>query len=344
MVNIMKKPNYSPLFIVGAQRSGTTLLRLMLNAHSEVAIPEEGRFLMPLLEDGYLRNGFSKENLRNLVSYLALNEEYKLWNYDNEAFLAELAKREYISLKEVIDGIYSSYARSEGKIHWADKSLFFSKIGVLTSLFPDARFIHVVRDGRDVFDSWRKMLPEINNVAVAAIDWNLKLGEIDAAFSKLPADQLLTIRYEDLIESPGAIVHSICDFVGLTYEESMLEFYKASNRYIGEHHSALIFSPIDRNNKFKWLSNLTEYEKTVFSLLSKSNLNRFGYDVPQLHLSLLEILRLFVDLTIGIPKRGGRVLRNRWRQRVALRKGRSVDGAVVGLMPKNSASSSNKNI
>ena len=97
-----------------------------------------------------------------------------------------------------MDGMFSSYAVSEGKSTWGDKSLFFGSIDLLHELFPRARFIHIIRDGRDVFDSWRKMDPTKRHATVMALDWRYKLRSIERSFEKLPASLAKTLRYEDL--------------------------------------------------------------------------------------------------------------------------------------------------
>ncbi|GAN31521.1 sulfotransferase [Candidatus Brocadia sinica JPN1] len=82
-------------------------------------------------------------------------------------------------------------------------------------MFPDAKFIHIVRDGRDVFDSWRKMNSFNDNVAAAALDWRYKLFRIEKSFKKIPEENKITIRYEDLLENPENTIKSICSVIGI---------------------------------------------------------------------------------------------------------------------------------
>lgn len=342
MPNKLSRPQNNPIFIVGAQRSGTTLLRLILNTHSQIAIPEEARFLIPLLNKKYLNNGITGASLRSLVDYLSANEQFKLWNYDSQKFLAALSGRDEISLSELITTMYSSYCRSEGKPLWGDKSLFFRSIDVLHALFPDARFIHIVRDGRDVFDSWRKMDTTKSNPAVVALDWNYKQFRIERSLRIIPPKNVLTIRYEDLIENPEKITQSVCAFAGLEYEPSMLSFHETSHRYIGEHHSKLIFNAIDKSNHSKWRKNLTTYEIKCFSMLSRSYLAKYGYEIPDMGITMADLLRILKDLLIGIPQRISQVLHTAYMHKRALRLGRSVKGVPVGVMPKAGQINKNK--
>lgn len=323
-----------PFFIVGTQRSGTTLLRLILNAHSKIAIPEEARFLMPLLNETYLRQGVKGAELKSLVNYLAANDEFKLWNYDAQPFLDWLAQKEEISLRELIDSMFKSYCHSEGKTIWGDKSLFFRTIWILNELFPNARFIHIVRDGRDVFDSWRKMDPTKNNAAVMALDWRYKLYKIERSFGAIQAERTFTLRYEDLLENPETTIQHICNFLGITYEPAMLEFHKTSHNYIGEHHSNLIFKAIDNSNSAKWQKNLTSLEINSFNLLAKPCLGKFGYKLPPGEIFPNDLLKIALHLIIGIPKRIYQVARTSWAGAKALKKGEAVKGVQVGIMPK----------
>ena len=121
-----KTTQHSPFFIIGAQRSGTTLLRLILNAHSKIAIPEEARFLMPFLKNKYLDTPLSGKTLENAVSYLALNAQFEQWNYNREPVLSTLAKRSEISLRELLDQLYSSFAANENKEIWSTRASSFS--------------------------------------------------------------------------------------------------------------------------------------------------------------------------------------------------------------------------
>lgn len=319
---------------MGAQRSGTTLLRLILNAHSRIAIPEEARFLTPILKKKHLAKHFSGESLRRLVRYLSANEQFRLWNYNSHPFLAGLSQKDAVSLRELIETMFSSYCAAEGKTIWGDKSLFFSSIDILGTLFPDARFIHIVRDGRDVFDSWRKMDSTKGNAAVIALDWRYKLYRIERSLKRIPSAQQLTIRYEDLIGEPEKQLKAICAFIGVEYEAGMLDFHKTSHQYIGDHHSNLIFNAINNANRAKWRKNLTPVEINAFTLMTGSRLKQYGYEMPNERCSLRDALEIFKMLIFGIPKRIGQVIHAHRAYEKALRSGEPVTAVPIGNMPR----------
>ena len=325
----------NPVFIVGTQRSGTTLLRLILNAHSEIAIPEEANFLMPLLKRKYLRGGLRGDLLSRIASYLQVNPQFKLWNYDSSDFILSLRSRENISLRDLVDGLFLSYCRAMNKAGWGDKTpSFFRKLDVILDLFPDARIIHIIRDGRDVFDSWRKMDPTKNYVGVVALEWRYKIWKIEKSLAEIPDGRKMTVRYEDLLEKPRETVSGICDFCGVPFEQGMMNFYETSDRYVGEHHSNLIFGPLDAANRFKWRQNLTLGERRIFQSVAGMVLRKYRYETEDVAMRFSDALFVLRNLTAGLPLRAFQVARTKLMIERAVQKGGSAGLGDVGKMPK----------
>jgi hypothetical protein len=328
----------NPFFIVGTQRSGTTLLRLILNSHSEIAVPEEGVFLMPLLRKRYLREPLRRAQLKTVADYLRSNDHFLLWNYDYDSFISDLHESDLMSLRDLIDRLFTSYCRSQGKITWGDKTpSFFRKIDILHALFPQAKYIHIVRDGRDVFDSWRKLDPTKNNVAVAALDWSYKLFRIESSLGGLAEHNKLSIRYEDLIEDPETTIRSVTDFLGVGYEKGMLDFYRTSHKYIGDHHSKLIFRPLDKGNKAKWKENLNPKEVRVFELLGRHYLTKYEYGISAGSAATEDVLFATKALCVGLPLRLMQVVRIAFIVEKALRDGKAMEPLRVGHRPSETS-------
>ncbi len=308
------------IFIVGAQRSGTTLLRLILNAHSQIAIPRESVFLMPFLKKKYLNRFISGSSLKAFGDYFSSRDEFFKSTYSY--FFSQLSQRERIMLRDLIDNMFSCYCRSEGKSIWGNKTpSFFRKIDILFALFPDAKFINIIRDGRDVFDSWRKMDPSKNNVAVVALDWSYKLFRIEKSFKKIPDNNRITIRYEDLLDNPVKMIKSICSIIGVEYECGMLDFYKTSHKHTIPHHSELIFKPLDKNNKCKWRKNLTPREIEIFDLLAMHYLKKYNYEIGDNSPNFPDLLFMFKSLLLGLPHRLTQIIHVKRIMEKAIRKG-----------------------
>jgi hypothetical protein len=311
------KLNYKNFFVIGTQRSGTTLLRLILNAHSQIIVPRESTFLMPLLKRKYMQNFITGKTLKKYHDYVLSRPEFKSTYVDGnyEEIFLQLSQSKKITLRDLIDGLFSGYCRKEGKCIWGNKTpSFFRKIDILLHLFPNAKFIHIVRDGRDVFDSWRKMNPDnppVNNVAYIALDWSYKLFKIEKSFKRIPVNNKITIRYEDLLNSPEKSVKSICSFLGVNYEASMLDFYKSSHKYTIPNHSELIFKPLDKGNLYKWRKCLTPREVKIFNLLAGYYLKRYNYTVERNTLTLSDNIFMIRKLLVGLPQRLIQIIRTK---------------------------------
>lgn len=304
--------NTKMFFIVGTQRSGTTLLRLILNAHSQITVPRESFFLMPFLKKKYLNRFITGSSLRAFADYISSIPKFKATFVDGNYgdFVLQLAQREKITLRDLINDMFSSHCRNEGKNIWGNKTpSFFRKIDILFHLFPDAKFIHIVRDGRDVFDSWRKMNPSMNNVASVALDWSYKLFKIEKSFKKIPANNKITIRYEDLLNTPEKIIQSICSLLGVKCEANMLDFYKSSHKYTIPQHSELIFKPLDKSNVSKWKKCLTPREVKTFNLLARHYLKKYDYEIENSTMTLSDALFMIKSLLVGLPQRLIQIIR-----------------------------------
>ena len=147
----------SPLFLLGSQRSGTTMLRLMLNNHSSLAIPHESAFITLWFEKlgayGDLSNRENALRLLDAVSEHPLVKRGKLVA-DRDAILSKPIR----TYRDFIDAIFRTYAESLGKPRWGDKTPFYTPdIDILRRIFPEAKFVHLVRDGRDVILSQKSI-------------------------------------------------------------------------------------------------------------------------------------------------------------------------------------------
>jgi hypothetical protein len=300
-----------PFFIIGAQRSGTTLLRLIINSHSQVAIPEEGTFLMPLLRElrGSYHESIGKKQLKNYIKYIQNNHQFMAWKFDGFETFSDLLKKE-VSLKNLIESLYIDYAASHGKVQWGDKTpSFFRKVVELSEMFPNAKFINVVRDGRDVYLSMRRREWGRKNASVAALEWAYKVRTVERSFKQLPFERFHVLRFEDLIRDPEGRVKEVCQFLGINFEVRMLEFWKTSDRFIGRHHSALIFKPISDISAEKWRKSMTLREKLAFELIAKDCLRSYGYAlIFKGWINPLRKVRVYLSLVFGLPLRALQVI------------------------------------
>jgi len=295
-----------PFFIIGAQRSGTTLVRLILNAHSKIAIPEEGTFWMPMLREqrGHLAGNIPPSRLDGYLRYIKNNNQYKVWEMNDDRFFAELQTIRKTTLAELMARFYRQYAMEHDKLCWGDKTpSFFRMVPDLKELFPNAKFVHVVRDGRDVFLSLRGREKGRKNIAVSAYEWSYKLRKVRDEFNSLPDARHFEIRYESLVSDPERSTREICKFLGLEFEPGMLEFWKSSEKYIGDHHSDLIFQPVSAKSTGNWKTGLSSSEAKQFECIASKWLTEFDYELRNEKFTLVEIIATRLKLLVGIPAR-----------------------------------------
>jgi hypothetical protein len=208
-------PAPPPFFILGCPRSGTTLLQVLVDSHPAIAIPPESfvfdRF-GPLL--GAYGNLAEPERLRALARDVLNDERIRDWNLT--ASLDDLlAAVEEKSAGGLFDALFTLYAKQHGKTRWGDKTPQHGlRIPELLAVFPDAKIIHLVRDGRDVAESTARIAIGPCSMLAIARRWSLYMEAAAAAAARLPPGQFLEIRYEDLVRDPAAARRRLMAFIG----------------------------------------------------------------------------------------------------------------------------------
>jgi hypothetical protein len=206
----------APIFIVGCQRSGTSLVRRIVDSHSRIACPPESKFLLPLAQ--VLRDD---QAMRGLASM----------GYERDAFVASLAA--------YVDGLFLGYASAKGKARWADKTPnYVDCLDEIWELFaPSASFILVVRHGLDVAYSLsgaRRDFPAISahvsraggdRVLGAAGFWRDQNEKLET-FRQAHPEACVRVRYEDLTADPESVLPSVFAFLGEPWEPGVVEHHR----------------------------------------------------------------------------------------------------------------------
>jgi hypothetical protein len=234
----------SPIFIFGFPRSGTTLLRSILGQHSNISLVNEPELVWALRYAGYdLDSKFSREDRSIVLDKLKRIGLCRKHLENNTGLVtAFINSRETLSFKEVYEKLLP---RPNGnQLVWGEKSLnnlFF--IGYLLRMYPTAVLIHIVRDARSVvLSNYKKQhrkasgksphidhdpfVPWLQTVlyfAVQARLWKRWMSIARHSMQLIPADNRIEIKYEDLLENPKKCLQSLCDKIGLTYEDRMID-------------------------------------------------------------------------------------------------------------------------
>ena len=268
-----------PFFIVGAQRSGTTMLRLMLNRHPKIGVPFESDFLSVynnLPGDGDLGD---RRNVEKALDALAEEPLTKRGGVieDPQAILAHSID----GFSALIDAVFSEYARTRGKLRWGVKSPHYvGELNRLWHLFPGCRFVHLVRDGRDVALSLRRVSWGSKHIPRVAEDWRWKVT-LGRKMGEMIRGHYLEVRYEDLVRNPGCVLRVICEFLGESYDEAMLSYPVAGEREMPAdsmkwHRNSV--SPPDETKISSWKEKMSLSDQILFDEIAGPALELFGYE------------------------------------------------------------------
>lgn len=215
-------------FIVGVGRSGTTLLRLMLDAHPELAIPSETHFL------AYVARHAEQLDRDRLVDTLTRSATWPNMAVDAAALARAVDAVQPFSVAGGIRAFYRLYASQLGKPRWGDKTPpYRSSMLDIERLLPEARFIHVVRDGRDAALSYRGLwFGPGDDIEAQARFWVEQIGRARAQAATLR--HYLEVRYEVLVMEPQGELRRIADYLELPFHPSMLEYHRSADARLAE--------------------------------------------------------------------------------------------------------------
>jgi hypothetical protein len=214
-------------FLVGVPRSGTTLLRLMLDAHPELAIPPETHFVPALIVAA--REGDSTPE--GLVDLIEARPEWGDFGFEVDDLVERFRAAGTARPRAVLRAFYEAYAERHGKRRWGDKTPGHSAhMRRIARALPEAHFVHLLRDGRDVFNSRTKRRDV--DPAQVAVQW--RRGIQRARRQSRSLDHYLELRYEDLVAEPEPALRRICGFIDLGYDPAMLRHHERAEERLAE--------------------------------------------------------------------------------------------------------------
>ena len=292
------KPGGPPApFVVASPRSGTTLLRMMLDAHPQMAVPFETHFVPELIAT-VKAGGGADDALEVLHSHRRWGD----FHLDRDALAERLRSHDPLTPGDAVRSFYTLYAETQGKPRWGDKTPeyveFMRPIG---DAVGEARFIHVIRDGRDVALSrirWRQersgKTPPIRRLARR---WKEAITIARKQARKV--EHYLEVRYEDLVAEPEPTLRRACEFIELEFDPAMLSYHEnaaermreidrtlpgtadrveldASQR-LAKHEMAT--KPPERERIFAWRRDMSEGDRAEFEAVAGNLLKELDYPV-----------------------------------------------------------------
>jgi hypothetical protein len=216
-------------FIVGVGRSGTTLLRLMLDAHPDMSIPAETHFLpaifQPAATDLDLEGAYRTVTGAKSWANLAI---------EADDYLAALRALKPFAMGDAARAFYRLYTQRKGKSRWGDKTPSYrGHMRLIQEALPEAHFIHLIRDGRDVALSYRGLwFGPGDDIEAQAKFWVREISGARAAARDLR--HYMEVRYETLVAEPEATLRGLCAYLSLPYHPSMLDYHQTASSRLSE--------------------------------------------------------------------------------------------------------------
>lgn len=281
-------------FIVGVSRSGTTLLRMMLDSHPALAIPPETHFI-PDAARACEGADDPRAGFLHAVTRCERWDDFHMQASQLEQRLAGLVP---FDLSQALRGFYGLYAERYGKPRWSDKTpAYLDHMRLIQRLLPEARFIHLVRDGRDVALSIKDRSFGPNTIEAAAQFWVEHIRS--ARQQQADLHYYVEVRYEDLVLDTKSSLKTICRFLDLPWDECMLHYYERSERRLAEIDRAVkdqkgntivsarerlaMHSLVKRTPQSDrvgcWRREMTAAQRHSFEQIAAPLLEEFGYEV-----------------------------------------------------------------
>ena len=239
-----KFSNIPVFFIVGRPRSGTTLLRTLFDAHPDVCIPPECKFILDLYPRYKKTKNWTDQRIEEFIEELQEQWYFDIWKMDVSVLRKELLNMDRAnSYAEVCKLVYSNYNsffdKNEIQIFGDKNPGYTIYTERLLEIFPNAKFIHITRDYRDNFVSIKKVDFELPIISTTVTKWKYFVRSYNRAAAKNP-DSYITIRMEDLVTGPEKQYGKLCEFLGIPYTEEVFDFYKKKDEVIRQYSEAFI--------------------------------------------------------------------------------------------------------
>lgn len=287
-----------PIFIVGAPRSGTTLFQYMLRSHPRISIPTgESHFFLALYQKREQYGDLHQlDNVRRVYADMYqqssefLKTDFPGICFDIESMSRLALQANVTTIPETISLFYKKNAEGEGKKRWGEKTPWYVlHMHTIHEMFPNAQFIHLIRDGRDVALSLFRRSRDfgVYNIMCAAEHWSNYVARGQSLGKTLGPTAYLELHYEELLKAPEIAVRRICNFLGEEFHPSVVE-YKTSS-VAGK--TPLLQQPIVSTNFEKWRTELTKNQTELFESVAGDLLRRNGYKIISCPIKNMTLLK-----------------------------------------------------
>ncbi len=276
------------VFIVGCPRSGTTLLQRMVNSHPQIAITPETHWIPRVYKK---RNGLTAEGFvtPELISHLLELPKFTRLGISRDELVELMGKGQSVSYATFVTGIFDLYGKRQGKVLVGDKTPGYARmVSLLHALWPGARFVHLIRDGRDVclsMASWPKAQQKRpgkfatwndDPVSTTALWWEFMVRKGREAGRSLGPELYHELRYESLVSHPAEACKALCAFLDLPFHDAMLRFHEGRTKTTPGLDAKHAWLPVTRGLR-DWRSQMPADDVRRFEAVTGDLLDELGY-------------------------------------------------------------------
>jgi hypothetical protein len=297
-------------FITGRPRSGTTLLRALFDAHTNISIPYECSFIIDFYPKYGACKNWNKKKKDSFLEDLMNQPLFSFWNLDQnlllEKFYALPESIDYNFICKFICLQFNSLMPKQNILYIGDKNPIYTiHIKRLSKIFPEAKFIHITRDYKDQISSMLNVNFEKPLLSSLAYRWNY-FNKIAREFSKKNHDKIFFVKYEELASDPEQMMLKIIQFLDITFERSIFEFYKSKDAFdkmyskekVELYHKEL-FRPINTSRIGIWVKNINENELEKIEAVIGQNAELNGYERKNANTNPFHFLTSILGIVYG---------------------------------------------
>lgn len=264
----------APVIMLGHGSSGTSILATLLRKYLQISFGTESQFIVRFFNMlPWFGDLSDKRNLRRLVEAISQERWFsrcrKKWAFELniDEVVDGVESPEY---RKVLDAIFLQLARHNGLARrWGDKTPeYVNHLDCIGRLFPDAKFIHLIRDGRDVALSVMGRYWGPKNIYTAAHEWRSAIDKVDDFAQRVRPEQFLEITYEELLSAPVRCFGLLIEF--LEVDSAGGELIETIRRRVS--------TDLMPNNHDKWRLDWSDRQRAQFERIAGETLRRHGYD------------------------------------------------------------------
>jgi Sulfotransferase family len=275
----------------------------MLDAHPQLTIPPETHFVPKVVStcERLVADGAATAEIREqALQTMTTHPRWEDFGLSEDEVRERMERHDPLTPGDAIRSFYEAYAAGEGKPRWGDKSPPYTwKSLRIQRALPEAHFVHIIRDGRDVALSLSEVSWGTGDVTVAAEKWVSELRRARKRAARLARGTYMELRYEDLVSDPEPVLRKVAEFVDLPWDEGMLDYHRHAEQRMSREmgrtlkplgggtitaserarQHELVSRPPSPSRTGRWRTEMSPEDRAAFESVAGKMLKKLGYEV-----------------------------------------------------------------